>query len=463
MSLWHAEEVLRAVGGRGPGGWQAAGVSIDSRTLAAGDLFIALRGPRHDGHAFLADAFARGAVAAVVAADAAVPEVGPLVRVDDPMAALEALGRAARDRSRARIVALTGSVGKTGTKEALRHVLGAMAPTHASAASHNNHWGVPLSLARMPKEAAFAVFELGMNHPGEIRHLVAQVRPQVALITWVAAAHIGFFPNEAAIAAAKAEIFEVEPPPDVAVLPADNAHVALLLEVAQRAGIRQILRFGTAVGCDVRMTGLRLAASGSEVEAEVGGKSLSFRLRAPGRHWAMNALAVLATVLALGGDVANAAAALSDFELPSGRGRRLELRLPGGGTALLLDDSYNANPESMRAALAVLALQPGRRIAVLGDMAELGAHAAELHAGLAPAVEAADVAEVHLCGTLMRHLYEALPARLRGILAPDAKALLPHLRTRLQPGDVVLIKGSNVSGMALLVEALLAPTPEEAG
>ncbi len=457
MSLWRAGEVLAAVGGSGPGGWQASGVSIDSRTLEPGDLFVALRGPRHDAHAFVADAFARGAAAAVVAADAETPAVGPLVRVADTQQALEALGRAARARCRARIVALTGSVGKTGTKEALRRVLGAQAPTHASAASHNNRWGVPLSLARMPADAAFAVFELGMNRPGEIRTLVHEVRPEVALVTWVAAAHIGFFPDEAAIARAKAEIFEVDPPPAVAVLPADNPHEPLLREVAHAAGVRRILRFGTAPGCDVRLLGLRLHATGSEVEAEVAGRRLGFRLAAPGRHWAMNALAVLATVLALGADVGAAAEALAGFEPPSGRGRRLGLALPEGGTVLLLDESYNANPESMRAALAVLALQPGRRIAVLGDMAELGDHAPRLHAALAPAVEAAGVAEVHLCGAQMRHLYEALPARLRGVLAPDADALLPELRARLRPGDVVLVKGSNASGMARLVAALRQP------
>jgi UDP-N-acetylmuramoyl-tripeptide--D-alanyl-D-alanine ligase len=462
MSLWHADEVLAAVGGSGPGGWRASGVSIDSRTLEPGDLFVALRGPRHDAHAFVADAFARGAAAAVVAADAEISAAGPLVRVADTQQALEALGRAARDRSRARIVALTGSVGKTGTKEALRRVLGAQAPTHASAASHNNRWGVPLSLARMPADAAFAVFELGMNRPGEIRTLVAQVRPEVALVTWVAAAHIGFFPDEAAIARAKAEIFEVDPAPAVAVLPADNPHEPLLREVARRAGIRRILRFGNAPGCDVRLLGLRLHATGSEVEADVAGQPLGFRLAAPGRHWAMNTLAVLATVLALGADVGAAAAALAGFEPPSGRGRRLELALPEGGTVLLLDESYNANPESMRAALAVLALQPGRRIAVLGDMAELGDHAPGLHAGLAPAVEAAGPAEVHLCGAQMRHLYEVLPARLRGVLAPDAEALLPELRARLRPGDVVLVKGSNASKMARLVEALQRPAAEDA-
>lgn len=461
MILWTAEAVLAATGGSGAGGWQATGVSIDSRALAPGELFVALRGPRQDGHAFVADAFARGAVAAVVAEDALAAE-GPLVRVADTHAALQALGRAARARSRARVAAVTGSVGKTGTKEALRFVLEAQAPTHASAASHNNHWGVPLSLARLPAHVAYAVFELGMNRPGEIRALVRQVQPHVALITWVAAAHIGFFPDERAIARAKAEIFEAEPPPETAILPADNPHFGLLREVAGQAGVGRILCFGTAPHADAAMLAADLNAAGSRVRARILGRELRFRLAVPGAHWVQNSLAVLLTCAALGADLEAAADRLAGFTPPRGRGAHFEIALPDGGAATLIDDSYNANPASMRAAFATLALYTGRRIVVLGDMAELGAHASALHAGLGPDIEAAGIDLVFMCGEQMRHLRDALPSRVRGVWSTSVEELVEPVRRSLRAGDVVLVKGSNASGMGRLVEALRR-TPATAG
>ncbi len=456
-ALWEASEVLAATCGRGPGGWRARGVSIDSRSLARGDLFVALRGPRHDGHAFLADAFARGAAAALVAGarDAA----GPLVMVDDTQRGLEALARAARARSRARILALTGSVGKTGTKEALRRALAAEAPTHASAASHNNHWGVPLSLARLPRDAAYGIFEIGMNHAGEIRELVALVRPHVVLVTWVAGAHLAYFADERAIAEAKAEIFEAGEPPECAVLPADNPHFPLLVERAIGAGVARILTFGGGADADWRLLAAECGPDGSRVEAIRDGRSFQFTLGLPGRHWVTNALAVLAAVEALGGDPPAAARSLSGLEPLTGRGRRERLAI-GDGSFLLLDESYNANPASMRAAIALLGLMPGRRLAALGEMAELGREAPRLHAELAGPLAEAGVAKVFTCGPLMAHLRAALPAACRGGHAEDATALRRLLRETLRPGDVLLVKGSLASGMGTIVENLRAEAAE---
>ncbi len=452
-ALWEASEVLAATCGHGPGGWRADGVSIDSRSVAAGDLFVALRGPRHDGHAFLADAFARGAAAALVAGERAAP--GPLVRVDDSRRGLEALARAARARSRARILALTGSVGKTGTKEALRRVLAAQAPTHASAASHNNHWGVPLSLARLPREAAFAVFEIGMNHAGEIRELVPLVRPHVALVTWVTTAHLAYFEDETAIAGAKAEIFEAGEPPGYAVLPRDNPHYGLLAARAAAAGVGRVLTFGSHGEADWRLLEAVCGSRSSRVVVARRGARLEFEIGLPGRHWVTNALAVLAAVEALGGDPERAAAELAGLEAMPGRGRQRRLPL-GAGSFLLLDESYNANPASMRAAIAVLSLMPGRRLAALGDMAELGEHAARLHAELAGPLEQAGVAAVFTCGPLMAHLHRALPNARRGAHATDPARLCRRLRAALEPGDVLLVKGSLASGMGVIVEELCA-------
>ncbi len=456
-ALWEAAEVLAATCGRGPEGWRARGVSIDSRSLAAGDLFVALRGPRHDGHAFLADAFARGAAAALVAGERDAP--GPLVAVDDTQRGLEALARAARTRSRARILALTGSVGKTGTKEALRQVLEAQAPTHASAASHNNHWGVPLSLARLPRDAAYGIFEIGMNHAGEIRELVPLVRPQVVLVTWVAGAHLAYFEDERGIAEAKAEIFEAGEPPEWAVLPADNRHFPLLAERAAAAGVPRILTFGAAEDADWRLLEADCGAEASRVLACREGRRIAFEIGVPGRHWVTNALAVLAAVEALGGDPVAAADTLSRLRPLPGRGLRRRLAL-GDGSVLLLDESYNANPASMRAAIALLGLMPGRRLAALGDMAELGAAAPRLHAELAVPLAGADVARVFTCGPLMAHLRDALPEERRGGHAEDATALCRLLRAELRAGDVLLVKGSLASGMGTIVEQLGAAATE---
>ncbi|HZU90069.1 MAG TPA: UDP-N-acetylmuramoyl-tripeptide--D-alanyl-D-alanine ligase, partial [Stellaceae bacterium] len=351
--LWTAASAAAATGGRAVGDWSATGVAIDSRTAAPGDLFVALRGPRHDGHDFVRAAFARGAAAAVVAHDFAdLPQDAPLLRVADTLAALGALAAAARRRSRARIVAVTGSVGKTGTKEALRLALSVCGPTAASAGSLNNHWGVPLSLARLPAEAAYGVFELGMNHAGEIAALTRLVRPHVAVVTTVEPAHLGFFPSVEAIADAKAEIFEGLEPGGIAVLYRDNPYYERLAAAARRCGAA-VLSFGAAADAAVRLAECALRPDGSTVAATLAGAPLRYELQVPGRHWVTNSLAVLAAAHAVGADAARAASALARLEAPTGRGRRHDL-VWQDGRLTLFDESYNASPASMRAAFAVI-------------------------------------------------------------------------------------------------------------
>jgi UDP-N-acetylmuramoyl-tripeptide--D-alanyl-D-alanine ligase len=452
--LWTAAEITAATGGRAEGDWAVIGVSIDSRTVQPRELFIALRGPHHDGHVFVADALARGAAALVDRVPDGLSETA-LVVVDDTMVALTALGRAARARSNARIAALTGSVGKTGTKEALRLALSVQAPTHASAASYNNHWGVPLSLARAPRGTAYGVYELGMNAPGEIAALTRLVRPHVALVTTVEAAHLGFFPSIEAIAEAKGEIFLGLEPGGIAVLNADNPHFARLVVMAEAAGCARVIGFGAAAGATARLRDAQLDPAGSDVLMTLGGREIAFRVGAPGRHWVGNALGVVACAAALGADPEAAARSLRDFRAPVGRGRQHRLILPSGSITLI-DESYNANPASVRAALQVLATAAGRRVAVLGDMLELGARAPKLHAGLAQAVVACGVDRLYTAGPEMRHLHDALPVARRGAHVADAAALLPILEGELRGGDTLLIKGSLGMRMGRIVEALLA-------
>jgi UDP-N-acetylmuramoyl-tripeptide--D-alanyl-D-alanine ligase len=453
-TLWTADAVAQATGGTTGGDWVASGVSIDTRTLAPGDLFVALVGPNRDAGRFVAQAFERGAVAAVVTRR---PEgqldPASLVLVADTQLALEGLGRAGRDRTRARIAGVTGSVGKTGTKEALRHVLSRQAPTHASAASYNNQWGVPLSLARLPEAASYGVFELGMNRAGEIRALARQVRPHVALITVIAPAHLEFFPSVEAIADAKGEIFEGLEPGGIAVLNRDGEHYPRLHGHTQRCGSAHIVTFGRHPAADWRLDELRLAPEHSEVVASRAGRRVAFRVGTPGEHVAMNCLGVLAVAEALGANVAHAAGSLADLRPPAGRGARRRIAV-GGGHAILIDESYNANPASMRAALAVLGQTPGRRLAVLGDMLELGEQARHLHAALAQSVERAAVDLVFTCGPHMARLHDALPPARRGAHAPDSAALVADVLDALRPGDVLLVKGSLGSRMASIVAAL---------
>jgi UDP-N-acetylmuramoyl-tripeptide--D-alanyl-D-alanine ligase len=459
-ALWTAADAAAATGGSTLTEWAATGVSIDTRSLAPGDLFVALRGPNHDGHDFVATALDRGAAAAMV--DREIPQLPasfPLLGVADTLAGLAALGAAGRNRSRARIIAVTGSVGKTGTKEALRLALASSGPTYASAGGLNNHWGAPLSLARLPLDACYGVFELGMNHPGEIADLTRLVRPHVAVITTVEPVHLGFFPSAEAIADAKAEIFLGLEPGGVAVLNHDNPHYPRLAGAAQRAGAVEILGFGAHPESAARLVDCVLDSRGSTVEATVCGKRIRFRVPVPGRHWVMNALAVLAAAQAAGAAVDHAAAALAELQPLPGRGRRHELAWRGG-TLTVIDESYNASPPSMRAALAVLAVtEPAagaRRVAVLGDMLELGVASERLHRELAEPLAAAEVDRAFLIGDAMAVLQEVLPEEKRGGLWRSPEEAMPALLRFLGPGDVVTIKGSRVVRVSRVVELLRA-------
>ena len=448
-ALWSSAELAAATGAPPPG-FDARGVAIDSRTLAPGDLFVALRGENGDGHAHVADAFARGAAGALVhrAVDAA-----PLLRVADTLAGLRALGRFARERFAGRVIAVTGSVGKTTTKEMLRAMLGAFAPTHAAVASYNNQWGVPLTLARLAPEAGFAVVEIGMNHAGEIAPLARLAAPHVALITAIERAHVGNLGSIEAIADEKASITAGLLQGGIAVLPGDSPLLPRLLAAAR--GTR-IMQFGRSAAADARLIACATDAEGSDVAARIGAHELRFRLGAAGAHMAMNAVAALACVAALGLDARRAAAVLAGFAPLRGRGVKQRVAMQGG-EIVLLDESYNASAASVRAALEVLALQPARRrVVVLGDMLELGLEAEREHSGLASSVvSAADM--VFTCGALMRGLHDSLPHRIRGGHADDSAALAPIVAVALRPGDVVLVKGSLGSRMNRIVQALTAP------
>lgn len=460
MPLWGAGEAAAATGGQAIGEWQAAGVSIDSRSLVAGDLFIALVGPNFDGHKFVADALKKGAAAAVVAKDVAgLDAQAPLLKVADTQHALEDLGRAARARTEAKIIAVTGSVGKTGTKEALRHALGRQGRTFATAGSLNNQWGVPLSLARMPQDTSYGIFELGMNHPGEIDALSRMVRPQVAVITTIEPAHLGFFPSVEAIADAKAEIFNGMDTQGAAILNRDNPYYDRLAAAAQARGLSRIIGFGAHKEAAVRLLDCHLYATASAVKASVLGEAIDYSIALPGRHWVMNSLAVLAAIKAVGADVGSAAGAMATLAELDGRGRRYRIDIPGGAIELI-DESYNASPASMRAAFAVLgAIEPsnsGRRIAILGAMLELGDDSERLHAELAKPLIDAKVALVFTLGEDMKALDAALPAKCRGGHAASVDELAAMLEQRLKPGDVVTVKGSHGSRVYELVSRLKA-------
>ena len=455
--LWTSAEAALATGGETRSEWQATGVSIDTRTLAPGDLFVALKDIR-DGHEFVAQALEKGAAAALVSrVPDGVAEDAPLLIVPDVLKGLEDLGIAARARTNEKIAAITGSVGKTSTKEMLRTVLGRQGKCHAAEASYNNHWGVPLSLARMSPNVAFGVFELGMNNPGEILELTRLVRPHVAVITNVEIAHIGNFKSIMGIADAKAEIFQALEPGGQAVLNREHPLFHHLRAKALEAGVETIIGFGAHGEAEAQLVSFTSEAEGSKVEAEVFGRPLSYRLASHGRHAVLNSLAVLAACALLGGDVGEAAEALKTLTPLKGRGARHWVD-GYDGRFLLIDDSYNANPASMRAAFDVLAQSrpegQGRRIAVLGDMLELGEAAEDLHAGLAPDLAAA-ADRVYCCGPHVAALFAALPQDKQALHAPDSNALAALLSPDIRDRDVVLVKGSLGSRMACIVEALL--------
>jgi UDP-N-acetylmuramoyl-tripeptide--D-alanyl-D-alanine ligase len=442
------------------------GLSIDSRSIERGEAFFAIKDNR-DGHDFVAAALAAGGGLAVVAVDKReqFANDAPLLVVPDVLDGLRDLARAARARSPAKIIGVTGSVGKTGTKEALRLALGKNGETHASIASYNNHWGVPLSLARCPQAARYAVFEMGMNHAGEIEPLTRLVRPHVAIITTVEPVHLEFFGSLEAIANAKAEIFLGIERGGAAVINLDNPQFARLERAAKNAGVERVVSFGERTGADARLLKCSLQPDGSTVAARILGTDVTYKVGAPGRHLVLNSLAVLAAASLVGADLALAALALAQWQPASGRGARVTLELPGG-SALLIDESYNANPASMRAALALLGQAEmgarGRRIAVLGDMLELGARGADLHSELAPAVPANGIDLVFCCGPLMRALWEALPSSRRGGYAETSTALESHVLAAIQPGDAVMVKGSLGSRMGPIVKALQSRYRREA-
>ena len=459
-ALWVGEDAIRATRAmvRGVAPAQFPGVSIDSRTVKPGELYVAIKGDVHDGHDFVAAALANGAGAALVSAARAnsLAAAEPLLVVADALNGLEALGQAARKRTDARIVAVTGSAGKTGTKEALALALGKQGATHFAVASFNNHWGVPLTLARMPANVRFGVFEIGMNHAGEITPLTAMVRPHVAIVTTIAPVHLAFFSSLDQIADAKGEIFSGLQPGGVAIVNGDIEQAERLVAHAKPFAA-DIVLFGESQRCAARLIRLSLHADGSDVEAEIHGLRVHYELRNPGRHVAMNSLAVLAAAKAVGADVAAAAQALHEAPPPAGRGAREVLAI-GGATFMLIDESYNANPVSMRAALDNLGrIAPGpggRRIAVMGDMLELGSAGEGFHRGLLEGVEVNRIDLVYACGPLMKELWNALPESRRGAYAPCANELQPSVLAAIAAGDVVTVKGSLGSRMGPIVRAM---------
>ncbi len=465
MSLWSAAEAAAATGGKAIGDWAVEGISIDTRTIEAGDLFVALKAAR-DGHEFVAQALGKGAAAALVthvpegvAADA------PLLIVEDVLSALEDLGRAGRARTDARVVAITGSVGKTSTKEMLRDVLSAQGRTHASVASYNNHWGVPLTLARMPADTEFAVIEIGMNHPGEIAPLAKMARPHVAMITTVAAAHLEAFESIQGIAREKASILDGLEPNGTAILNADIDTADVLKAAAESHAVKAVWFGETAQ--DYTLEKILLQGNTTVVQASAMGAPLLFKVQSAGQHFAMNGLGALASAEALGADLALSAQAIATWTPFTGRGAREVIALDAADTRMtleLIDDSYNANPTSLRAALAVLAaaevthdigrVSKGRRIAYLGDMKELGSDEIAMHRAVASLPSIADIDVINCVGPLMRHCYDALPEAKRGHWFETSAEMASQVGRDLDAGDVLLAKGSLSMGLARVVDAV---------
>ncbi|MBZ0163061.1 MAG: UDP-N-acetylmuramoylalanyl-D-glutamyl-2,6-diaminopimelate--D-alanyl-D-alanine ligase [Notoacmeibacter sp.] len=460
--LWTTADLVDAMDGRPIGVMPEGitGISIDTRTLARGEAFFAVKGDKFDGHDFATAAMAAGAGLLVVA-EAKLPALGrlqmPKIVVEDVLVAMERLAVAARARTKAQIIAVTGSVGKTTTKEMLRHALAVCGSVHASEKSFNNHWGVPLSLARMPQDTTYGIFEIGMNHPGEITPLVKLVRPHIAIVTLIAAAHLGFFRSLDEIARAKAEIFSGVVKGGHAILNRDDPRYKLLARLAGDAGVTHIHGFGENARAQFRMTDYQAQPPGACFGAKVGKRKLDVEIGAPGRHMALNALAVLGAAQLAGADIEKAAGALATLKAEKGRGRLLAFKHRDGGQFTVIDESYNANPASMRAALQLLGATPvdgGRRIAVLGDMLELGVHSAKLHKELAGPIGEAGVDRVFLAGPEIRILADNLPDQVESTYREDADTLAQLLVEAVRPGDVVMIKSSNGIGFSRLVEAL---------
>ena len=454
--LWTAREIADAVGGRASVDFAINGVSYDSREVGAGDLFVALTGENTDGHRFLPQAFARGAAGAIVSE----PIDEPHILVDDSMAALEAMAKASRARSDAKIIGVTGSAGKTGTKEALFAALDrySRGKAHRSVKSYNNHVGVPLSLARMPAATKFGIFEMGMNHPGELSALTRIVRPNVAIVTVIAPAHAGFFKDEAEIADAKGEIFEGLEPGGTAIVPFDSPHYERLRAKAEKHAAH-VVTFGFKEGADVRaLDHVRATGGGSLVTAKIGPRMLVYTVREPGDHWIGNSLALLAAVDAVGGDLAMAGLALAELAEMPGRGARHQVPVRGG-SLLVIDESYNANPASMAATIRELGREDAvRKLVCLGAMKELGDKSDGYHAGLAEPLEDANVAFAALVGPEMQALAKALAKRPgwdgKYAHCGSAEEAIAILSQHLRADDALLVKGSNAVGLAKVVDAL---------
>ncbi|MBB6178628.1 UDP-N-acetylmuramoylalanyl-D-glutamyl-2,6-diaminopimelate--D-alanyl-D-alanine ligase [Pseudorhizobium flavum] len=465
--LWTCDAMVGAMEGRPVGTLPEGitGISIDSRSIAPGEAFFAIKGDRVDGHDFASIAVANGA-SLIVVSEAKLPAMGrltiPMIVVEDVLAALGKLGVASRERSRAQIVAVTGSVGKTTTKEMLRHVLAPSGKVHAAVASFNNHWGVPLTLARMPEEAQFGVFEIGMNHSDEIRPLVKMVRPHVAIITTIAAAHLGHFRNLEEIAAAKAEIFEGLEPGGAAILNRDNKQFAFLEQRAQEVGVGRIYTFGQHAKADFRLADFEGNAQSSTVWATLSGETVEVEIGTPGRHIAENAMAALGACTLVGADLGKAVAALAELRPVKGRGEQHRLGI-GEGILTLIDESYNANPASMRAAIALLAasepVASGRRIAILGDMLEMGEFSAKVHEELAGPILAAGIEHVWLAGAEITVLRDALPESVHCEYRSTTEELRDFAVRAVKPGDVVMVKSSLGIGFGKIVSALIDNYP----
>jgi len=454
--LWTVQEACKATDGTPFGEWECTGISIDSRNITKGDLFIALNGPSFNGHKFVRDALKAGAVAAMVSE---IPsncrDDDKLLMVKDTAKGLEDLGKAARLRCTAKIIAVTGSVGKTGVKEALADVLSKQGKTHATVGNLNNHFGLPLTLARMPRDCEYGVLELGMNHAGELTSLSKMAEPDVAVITTIASAHLEHFDGIAAIADAKCEIFKGLKNGGSAILNADSEYFNRMRQACVMQGAQNIISFGHDNG-DFSAISTEPAEMGTRVNADLHGKEITYTIAHSGSHWVTNSLAVLACVSAVGADTTYAAADLENLAPLKGRGAVHNVDIPGG-TIRVIDESYNANEASLRAALDVLSNQNGRRIAVLGDMLELGRDEVRIHSGLADALDAVNL--VFTCGPLMKHLHDAIPASKQGGHTDTSEDLAPLVVQSIQPGDVISIKSSRGSRTDVVLDALLDVQP----
>ncbi|GAB4355757.1 MAG: UDP-N-acetylmuramoylalanyl-D-glutamyl-2,6-diamino pimelate--D-alanyl-D-alanine ligase [Oricola sp.] len=469
--LWTGQDMADAMGARPVHGLPEAvtGISIDSRTLQPGDAFFAIKGDKFDGHNFATAAAAAGASVLVVS-EAKLPALGrltlPMMVVSDVLDALGRLGAAARARSKAKIIAVTGSAGKTTTKEALRHVLEPSGKVHASVASFNNHWGVPLTLARMPADTRFGIFEIGMNHPGEITPLVKLVRPHIAIVTLIAAAHLGHFKDLNEIAHAKAEIFSGIVNGGYALINRDDAKFSLLNKLAKAAGVEHVYGFGAHDKAKIRLQNAKYLDDCTTVTVKVIDEEVVAKIGVPGRHMVQNALAVLGAAKLAGADMTKVCHALATLEPEKGRGQRHRLKA-GNGAFTLIDESYNANPASMEAALDLLAAAPvegrGRRIAVLGDMLELGKHAREMHEGLADPIMTAGIDRLYLAGPEMKALADKVPNDIYCEYERSADDLIDSLLATPQAGDVIMVKSSNGIGFSRIVKAFLDKYPQADG